>query len=288
MPLVELEISVSAAQEELALAQLAEWSPGGFRHDPAAENGASDARAVFGVYVESSATETLLGFLSSRGVEVLDTGITAVEEGWAERWKEFHQPVTIGPLWVGPPWQQMLAPPNAKRVVIEPGQGFGTGAHPTTHLMLTLLLEQPRSSVLDVGCGSGVLAVAAALLGFGPIVAVDNDPVAVESTLENLERNQVEHLVQARALDALAGELPEADIVLANLTLEPLVSLAPRLQAPRVLVSGLLRSQVEAAAAAFEQAEYVVRERRDRDGWVALSLDSAREDRLTMRHAGVI
>jgi ribosomal protein L11 methyltransferase len=284
MALVELEITVPVAQEDLAVEQLGEYSPGGFRHDLPADSDAEGAVATFGLFLQADRADAAVSYLARAGVDVLSQRVTTVEDGWDERWKEFHQPVTIGTLWVGPPWQEELAPPGLQRVVIEPGQGFGTGAHPTTHLMLTLLLEQPRASVLDIGCGSGVLAVAAALLGFGPIIAVDNDPVAVTSTEENLERNGVSHLVQARLADGLADPLPAADIVLANIILEPLVALAPRLRAPRVLVSGLLRSQVEEVEAAFAANEYVVRERRDRDGWVALQLDTAREDRATMRH----
>ena len=101
-----------------------------------------------------------------------DATLAEVEPGWEDRWREFHHPVRIGPLWVGPPWE--TPPPDAIPVVIDPGQAFGTGAHPTTRLCLELLLDQPRGSVLDVGCGSGVIAIAAAKLGFGPVLAVDD------------------------------------------------------------------------------------------------------------------
>ena len=91
---------------------------------------------------------------------------TEVEAGWEDRWREFHRPVRVGPLWIGPPWE--TAPGDALAVVIDPGRAFGTGAHPTTRLCLELLLDLPRTSLLDVGCGSGVLSIAAARLGFGP------------------------------------------------------------------------------------------------------------------------
>jgi ribosomal protein L11 methyltransferase len=90
------------------------------------------------------------------------TSASDVEEGWEERWREFHRPVRIGPLWVGPPWEH--PPPVAIAVVVDPGRAFGTGAHPTTRLCLEALLDLQRGSLLDVGCGSGVLAIAAALL----------------------------------------------------------------------------------------------------------------------------
>jgi ribosomal protein L11 methyltransferase len=164
--------------------------------------------------------------------------ITAVdvEEGWEDRWREFHHGVRVGPIWVGPPWEQ--PPVGVYAVVIEPGRAFGTGAHPTTRLCLAQLAELPRGSLLDVGCGSGVLAVAGAKLGFAPVHAVDHDPVAVETTIANAATNGVE--VDARVSDALAGELPDAGTTVANLTLEDIRRLAPRIRSSQLLTSGYL------------------------------------------------
>src|SRR5262249_41387275 len=113
-----------------------------------------------------------------------------VEDGWEERWRSFHRPITVGPLWVGPPWE--TPPEQSTAVVVDPGRAFGTGAHATTRLCLELLIDLPRGSLLDVGSGSGVLAIAGAKLGFSPVVALDVDPIAVETTRANAAANGVE------------------------------------------------------------------------------------------------
>ena len=146
-----------------------------------------------------------------------------VAPGWEEEWKRFHEPVTVGSLWIGPPWEQPEA--GFIRVWIDPGQAFGTGAHPTTQLCLRILHELEPSSLLDVGCGSGVLAIAAVMLGFGPVVAIDSDEAAVEATMRNASANLLE--LDVRHVDALTGALPDAEIVLANIDLPTLTALAP-------------------------------------------------------------
>lgn len=280
--LVEVAVFVSNDQAELAAFATGEFSPGGFQEDATPEG-----TTRLAVYVPTGDQTRYTTWLADAGITIAEPAtVTPVPDDWSERWKEFHQAITIGTLWIGPPWQLDDAPAELKKVVIEPGQGFGTGAHPTTRLVLSLLAEQPRSSVLDIGCGSGVLTVAAAKLGFRPLTAIDNDPVAIASTLENLERNDV-HGVTTRVSDALQSELPQADLVLANVILEPLLRLAPRMRAPRLILSGLLTSQVDAIESAYRSAGYVLRERRDRDGWVALVLDTIDTDSTAMRNRDV-
>ena len=106
--------------------------------------------------------------------------VADVEEDWEDRWRQFHRPVRVGRLWIGPPWEEPDADTIA--VVIDPGRAFGTGGHPTTRLCLELLEAEERGSVLDIGCGSGVLSIAAAKLGFAPVLAFDFDPQAVEAS----------------------------------------------------------------------------------------------------------
>jgi ribosomal protein L11 methyltransferase len=136
-----------------------------------------------------------------------------VAPGWEDEWKRFHQPLQVGSLWIGPPWED--APEGVEPVVIDPGRAFGTGAHATTRLCIELLLELEAGSIVDIGCGSGVLAIAAAKLGFAPVMAIDADDAAVEAARRNVAANGVE--VDVRLLDAATGELPAAEIAVANI-----------------------------------------------------------------------
>jgi ribosomal protein L11 methyltransferase len=161
-----------------------------------------------------------------------------VASNWEQRWREFHRGAVIGPIWVGPPWER--PPSSVTPVVIDPGRAFGTGAHETTRLCLSFLLGLPRGSFLDVGCGSGVLAIAAAALGFAPVVAVDDDEAAVEAARTNARTNRVS--IDIRRGDALRARLPGVETVVANVALPVIVALAPRLRTQRLVTSGYLGS----------------------------------------------
>jgi ribosomal protein L11 methyltransferase len=146
-------------------------------------------------------------------------------------------------------------------VVVDPGRAFGTGAHATTRLCLELLLEEPRGSVLDVGCGSGVLSIAAAKLGHEPVSAVDVEEPAVAATCANAARNGV--VVDARRADARLAPLPRADLALANIALAAVEALGERLDAGRVITSGYLARDVPLLSG-FRRVG-----RRELDGWAA-------------------
>jgi ribosomal protein L11 methyltransferase len=190
----------------------------------------------------------------------------AVANGWEDAWKEFHhgRPVA-GRVWVGPPWEE--PPAGLLPVIIDPGRAFGTGSHPSTLLTLELLCGvEPCGPVLDLGCGSGVLSVAAGKLGFGPLLACDIDPLGVEATRANSAANGVE--VEAFCADARSDPLPDAALWLANILQRPLeVILARADAAPRAIVSGLL--DVEP----LDVPAYAVAGRAVRDGWQALLLE---------------
>jgi ribosomal protein L11 methyltransferase len=186
----------------------------------------------------------LVAYTDSGGEERLWAAFGAVQSeevvaDWEERWRAFHRPVHVGSLWVGPPWEQ--PPEEATAVVIEPGRAFGTGGHPTTRLCLELLLELEPGSLLDVGCGSGVIAVAAACLGFGPVAAVDREPAALEATRRNAEANGV--AVDVRLADALAEALTPSDVAVANVSAGFVQQVAPRLDCRSAIVSGYTESE---------------------------------------------
>ena len=184
---------------------------------------------------------------------------TDVAEDWADRWRRFHRPVEVAGLWIGPPWE--TPSDGADAIVIDPGRAFGTGAHATTRLCIELLARVPRGSLLDIGCGSGVLSIAAARLGHGPLVAVDVDEVAVEVAAENAAANGV--TLDVRLLDAVVEALPAADTVVANIAPEPVAALSGRLDCTRVITSGYLVSEGPLLAG-FERADRV-----EDAGWAA-------------------
>lgn len=212
--------------------------------------------------VEHEGAVELIAYTDAGGEERLwhafgGARVDEVEEGWEMRWRTFHRPVRVGSLWIGPPWEE--APADATAVMIDPGRAFGTGGHPTTRLCLELLEELPRGSLLDVGCGSGLLAIAAAKLGFGPVTAVDVEAAAVDATRANAAANGVE--LDAFVADAVAAPLPRTDVAVANITVAGVSAL--RLEAALVVTSGYLASE------RAELAGYRRVRRREADGWAA-------------------
>jgi ribosomal protein L11 methyltransferase len=230
-------VRVPAEGAELAVARMLELFPAGVEEE-----------AVGDVVVVSGYGERA----PAPGLEE-----AAVADGWADGWRAFHRPVRVGRLWIGPPW--CAAEPEA--VVIDPGHAFGTGGHGSTRAALALLQRLAPGPALDLGCGSGVLAIAAARLGFGPLQAFDRDPLAVEAARANAERNGV-RLAVAEA-DVLADPLPPAPLWLANLQLDLLERLLERPDLPpAILASGLVAGQTLAALATVcDEAEV--------DGWRA-------------------
>ena len=199
------------------------------------------------------------------------------DRDWARAWMDRFQSMRFGRrLWIVPGGMAAPDDPDAVVLHLDPGLAFGTGTHPTTALCLEWLdgWDGAGLSVLDFGCGSGVLGIAAALLGARRVVCVDNDPLALEATLQNAQRNRVGQRIEARDPEQDAGT--GHDLVLANILAGPLITLAPRLLDAtrpdgRIVLSGLLTEQVEEVVAAYEP-----RCRRlavvERDGWARIEL----------------
>jgi len=204
------------------------------------------------VYTDEAGRDAVLAAFPGASVE-------RVAAGWEDRWKEFHRAVDAGGLWIGPPW--LLPPPGASAVVVDPGRAFGTGAHPTTRACIELLSKLERGSILDAGCGSGVVAVAAARLGFAPVMAVDLDPVAVEVARETTSANGV--VVEVAQADVLHDGLPRTDVVVANIELAVVEQLLASVGADRAVTSGYLTS------ARPEASGWRLAERLELEGWAA-------------------
>ena len=252
------------------LAELLDLFPGGVEE---VDKGDEVEYAVYGAPGE---LPSLPDLQAAAGGSLVDVSTSEVADDWADRWRAFHQPVTVGGrVHVRPPWAPS-APEGLVDVVIDPGRAFGTGAHASTKLALELLVDVAPTRLADWGCGSGVLAIAARKLGFKPVEGVDNDPLAVQATKANAAANGVG--VEAWRADLRTDPLPAAPTITANLLRPLLLVAAQRLPAPPpdvLIASGLLVTEGDEVAAAF--AAHGLREdaRRAEGEWAALRLRSS-------------
>jgi ribosomal protein L11 methyltransferase len=223
-------------------------------------------RAVLvGWFTDRDSAAAAAAALGGRVDEVAD-------QDWGESWKKGLGPIAVGRVFVRPSWVEARAPSGAAEVILDPGMAFGTGTHPTTALCLSALSDllgaRPGLSVLDVGTGSGLLAIAARKLGAREVRANDNDPVAVDVARENAARNGADVLLGGEPLAAIPGRW---DVVVANILANTLVELAPEIArhlAPGgvAVLSGILvpqEDEVRAAYAAQGLAPLAAHERRD-------------------------
>lgn len=201
------------------------------------------------------------------------------EKDWNEVWKSHFAPIEVSPrLWVCPSWRLGEAPRSARVLVLDPGMAFGTGTHATTSLCLEaldrLLAARPGVDVLDVGTGSGILAIACKLLGAGRVVGVDNDPVAIRVAEENAAINRVAAELSTRPLQQVEGAFP---IVLANIMAETLIELGPVLASKverggALFLSGILEFQADDVERAYVALGLSAGPRTERGEWVLLTL----------------
>jgi ribosomal protein L11 methyltransferase len=268
---IRLAVRVRRDQAELVLAELLELAPGGVE-----EVEIGDDVVEYAVYGAPGELPALPDLEASAGGALVEVVTTEIADDWSQRWREFHRPVVIGDsLTVRPPWEP--AGTNSIDLIIDPGQAFGTGAHATTRLCLEMLLDLPTAtgSLLDLGCGSGVLAIAAARLGYAPVLALDNDPASVQATADNAAVNGVD--LEVRRFDLRSEDVPAAATVTANLLGPLLRAWAPRLAATpeRLIASGLLVAEADGIAEAFAAVGLRETDRRESGEWGALLLERA-------------
>jgi ribosomal protein L11 methyltransferase len=290
---IRLAVRVQREQAELVLAELLELVPAGVEEVQVGE------MVEYAVYGAPGELPSLPDLNAAAGGALVQISTSHTPDDWQERWKRFHRPVLIeapgGPadaapgvraLSVRPPWEQPSERTDrgVPEIVIDPGQAFGTGAHASTRLCLELLLrlsrlELARTPLLDVGTGSGVLAIAAARLGFAPVLGVDHERESVEAARNNAAVNGVE--IEVRRFDLRTQRLPwpepeaageRSPVVVANLLRPLLLELSRALPcAPsHLLAGGLLDDEVDEIARVFgERFGLRLREKRSREGWAA-------------------
>ena len=276
--MIRLAVRCRAEAAEAVLPALLELSPNGVEEQ---EGGSWVEYTVYGPAGEVPE----LGWLQAAvGDGLVEVTSTEIPDDWADRWRDFHRAVAIDDrLCVRPAWDEAGGEGVEVDVVVDPGQAFGTGAHPTTRMCLELLLElagrgEAAGALTDLGTGTGVLAIAAAKLGWRPVAGVDHERAALDAAAANAKANGVK-LELARV--NLREEVPElAPTVAANLTAPLLVDFAQRLrEPPRWLVaSGMLQAEVGQVKEAFGACGLRGVARRDSGDWAAL-LVAGRVDR---------
>ncbi len=268
--MIRLAIRCRPELAERVLAELLELAPGGIEEDHGPE------WVEYAIYGPPGEIPAVPALEAAAGEGLVEISSTEIPDDWADRWRDFHHPVAIGGgrLVVRPSWEQGEAGAEVS-VVVDPAQAFGTGAHATTRMCLELLLEladagAASGALCDLGTGSGVLAIAAAKLGWSPVRGYDSEMPAVEAARANAAANAVEASFERLNLRRAAP--PVAATLVANLTAPLLGEVAARLEhRPRSIVcSGLLASESARVSDAFAAAGLEVAERRVSGDWAAL------------------
>jgi len=270
---IRLALRCRAEQAEGVLADLLEIAPSGVEEVDAP--GGQEGVVEYAVYGAAGELPELGAFRAHAGDALVEVLTQDVPDDWNERWKRFYFPVLVaGTIYVRPPWEQPAQRGGVHEIVIDPGGAFGTGTHATTRMSLELMLEPSARgrSFVDLGCGSGVLAIAAAKLGFEPVLAIDADRAAIDEAGRNARANYVE--IELRHENLRGGAVPVADVAAANLTAPLLDAVAAdwatRRERPGALIaSGLLREEADRVAAAFAGAGLTERRRVVSGDWAA-------------------
>jgi ribosomal protein L11 methyltransferase len=291
--LIRLAVRCSPEQAEIVLAELTVLAPNGVEEERGPDY------VEYAIYGGEGELPELGEIEVAAGDGLVEVVATEVPDDWADRWQDFHKPLLVGErLWLRPSWE---APREGTiDLVVDPGQAFGTGAHPTTRLCLELLLElakagEAQGPLTDLGTGSGVLAIAAAKLGWSPVHGYDHEKPAIEAAAMNSEANGVE--LELERINLREGLPALAPTVVANMTAPILKAVAEQLDgggsrgrvprsllavapgnpppAPQTLIcSGLLPTELDEIGAAFAPAGLAEADRRRDGDWAALLLRS--------------
>ncbi len=201
------------------------------------------------------------------------------EQDWANNWKQYYKPLRIGEhIVVKPSWEEFSPLPGDRVIELDPGMAFGTGTHETTALCLAAIEKYVKAgdTALDIGCGSGILSIAAALCGAAHVAAIDIDPVAVKVARENIGRNGVEDRIECREADLLAGQMRGANVVIANIVADVILRLMPAawehtLPGGVFITSGIIDEREQDIMDAALQAGFSHAETFSRGSWRAIA-----------------
>ena len=275
--MIRLAVRCRPELAERVLADLLELAPGGVEEERGSD------WVEYAVYGPPGEIPSLPDLEAAAGDGLVEITSTEIPDDWADRWRDFHEPIAVGGgrIIVRPSWADPDIPGREAEemagidVVIDPGQAFGTGAHATTKLCLQFLLEladagEATGPLADLGTGSGVLAIAAAKLGWDPVLGVDSEAASIEAAGENAAANGVAIALERRNLREQPP--PAAPTLVANLTAPLLEAVANRLApAPRILVcSGLLRTEIDRVRAAMSAAGLECAAERGEGDWAVL------------------
>jgi len=201
------------------------------------------------------------------------------EEDWANNWKKYYKPFAVGEkLWIRPVWEPDTAPAGRKTLVMDPGMAFGTGTHETTYLCMELLQQTvtPGMKLYDVGCGTGILGIAALLLGAGHAIAIDRDPVCVDAVKNNRALNGLaDTRIPAKLGNLLDGETEKRPLIVANIIADVIIGMLPQvkehLELPGTFIaSGIIKAKEDEVTAALKENGFVIRDIRRKGEWVAI------------------
>ena len=273
--MIRLAVRCRPDQAELVLAELVQLAPGGVEEE------AGPDWVEYAIYGAEGELPDLGEVKAAAGDDLVEITSERIPDDWADRWRDFHEPTVVadGRVVIRPAWSENPAP-GALDVLVDPGQAFGTGAHPTTRMCVDLLVwlaDQGRATgkLVDLGTGSAVLAIVAVKLGWSPVLGVDHELPALEAARENALVNGVE--LEVERINLRADAAPVAPTIVANLTAPVLRDVASNMTEPPqdLVVSGLLAEEAEAVAGTFARHGLAMVERLDSGDWSALVLTSS-------------